>query len=373
MYLHDPVLGPTVYVWGENDNLRAYAFNAQTGLFNTNAVAHSAMTAPVLNASGAMPGGFLSISSNNGQKGTGIIWATTPYKANANNAVVQGIIHAFDASTLQELWNDKMNAGRDEIGNFAKFCPPTVANGKVYVPTFGPLGSGSGVGTLAIYGRITTKGNKLPNYPNGFAGATDMTLNGSAQIVGSRLRLTNDGTYQAGSGFFSTPVPITAFHTTFQFQLTHPDADGITFTVQGVGPSALGGPGGGLGYGPDPGNGTGGKIEHSACVKFDLYNNSGEGANSTGVFINGASPTIPAFGLTGIALHSGNVFTVTLTYSGTTLTEAVTDTTTHATFVKSYSVNLPALVGGNVGYVGFTGGTGGLTATQDVLNWVYAN
>ncbi|WKK25183.1 hypothetical protein QZH56_06085 [Streptomyces olivoreticuli] len=41
----------------------------------------------------------------------------------------------------------KMNAARDDVGMFAKFAPPTVAAGKVYVPTFsgalhayGPLG-----------------------------------------------------------------------------------------------------------------------------------------------------------------------------------------------------------------------------------------
>ena len=365
VYLHDPVLGPAIYIWGENDFLRAYAFNAQTGLFNTTAVAKSAMTAPVTNANGAMPGGFLSISSNNGQKGTGIVWATTPYNANANNAVVQGIVHAFDASTLKELWNDKMNAGRDEIGNFAKFCPPTVANGKVYVPTFGPLGSSS-MGALAIYGTIP-----LPNYPNGFKDMPGITLNGSAQIYGSRVRLTQNTAFQAGSVFFSTPVPITAFHTTFQFQIYHPDADGLTFTVQGVGPTALGGPGGGLGYGPDPGDGSGAKIEHSACVKFDLYSNKGEGVNSTGLFTNGMSPTLPAYDLTGLDLHSGHIFTVTLAYSGTTLTETLSDNDTHATFTKSYAVNLSALVGSNLGYVGFTGGTGGLTSFMDVVTWVY--
>jgi len=29
-----------------------------------------------------------------------------------------------------------MNEARDDMGNFAKFCPPTIANGKVYLSTF---------------------------------------------------------------------------------------------------------------------------------------------------------------------------------------------------------------------------------------------
>ncbi len=156
IYYNSPVKGPTVYVWGENDFLRAYQFNAAAGLFNTTAIATSTMTAPVVNAYGAMPGGFLSLSANGSKPGTAIIWATTPYNADANPATVAGIFHAFDAATLKELWNDKMNDARDDVGNFAKFAPPTVANGKVYVPTFGPLGSPNGSGALVIYGLLPT-------------------------------------------------------------------------------------------------------------------------------------------------------------------------------------------------------------------------
>jgi len=36
----------------------------------------------------------------------------------------------------KELWNSEQNAARDKVGMFAKFCPPVVANGKVYLATF---------------------------------------------------------------------------------------------------------------------------------------------------------------------------------------------------------------------------------------------
>ena len=140
-----------VYLWGENDFLRAYQFNGTN--FNTNAVGLSSMRSPVSNT--GMPGGFLSVSSNG--TSNGIVWALTPYNANANNATVAGILHAFNAvpsgGTLTELWNSKQNAARDDFGNYAKFTYPTVANGKVYIATFGSQLAGTG--TLVAYGAVS--------------------------------------------------------------------------------------------------------------------------------------------------------------------------------------------------------------------------
>ena len=58
-YFNSDVNGPTTYVWGENDVLRAFQFNPTTGLLNTTPLATSTMTAPATNNDGAMPGGFL--------------------------------------------------------------------------------------------------------------------------------------------------------------------------------------------------------------------------------------------------------------------------------------------------------------------------
>ena len=98
----------------------------------------------------------------------------------------------------------------------------------------------------------------------------------------------------------------------------------------------------------------------SVAIKFDLYSNAGEGPDSTGLYINGATPTVPAIDLsaTGINLHSGHIFNVQLAYNGTTLTEVIIDTVTLASVTETYTVNIPAVVGGAAAYVGFTGGTG---------------
>ena len=50
---------------------------------------------------------------------------------------VPGVLRAYNAQDLtQEIWNSRMNTARDDMGSFAKFSPPTIANGKVYEPTF---------------------------------------------------------------------------------------------------------------------------------------------------------------------------------------------------------------------------------------------
>jgi hypothetical protein len=158
-YFDSDTNGPTLYIWGENDVLRSFSYNSTTGTINTTPRATSTMTAPVTNNDGAMPGGFTSISANGNSNG--ILWASTPYNGNAagnsnpefaGDGMVQGVLYAFDADTLKLLWSDKDNDGRDEIGLFAKYLPPMVANGKMYVPNFGTPGTTDGSGNLVVYG-----------------------------------------------------------------------------------------------------------------------------------------------------------------------------------------------------------------------------
>ena len=67
--------------------------------------------------------------------------------SDASYSVVAGTLRAFDASNVShELWDSDQNAARDTLGNFAKFALPTIANGKVYVPTFS--------NQLAVYGLV---------------------------------------------------------------------------------------------------------------------------------------------------------------------------------------------------------------------------
>lgn len=112
-----------VYSWAEKDSLRRFTFHTASGALDTT----SGVAAPILAQNYVMPGGEISLSAN-GTK-DGILWVTHPFSTN-------GELVAFDARTLQVLW-------QDSITTPANFVPPTVSDGLVMVPTAD--------GTLWIY------------------------------------------------------------------------------------------------------------------------------------------------------------------------------------------------------------------------------
>ncbi|MCW3062640.1 MAG: Fibronectin type domain [Capsulimonas sp.] len=130
IYYDDPKNGPTVYTWSEEDHLKA--FSLKDGKLNEAPIFQSEVRVP-----GGMPGGFLSISANGKDPMSGIVWASRPLDDNANWRTVDGMLEAYDASDLtHKLWDTQVNAARDGGHKFAKFCPPTIVNGKVYLATF---------------------------------------------------------------------------------------------------------------------------------------------------------------------------------------------------------------------------------------------
>jgi uncharacterized protein (TIGR03437 family) len=99
-------------------------------------------------AANALPFSGMTVSSNAFVPGSGIFWATT---ISNGTLPAPGALHAFDAMNVsQELWNSDMQGARDTLGSFAKFANPTVANGKVYVPTDSSQ--------VAVYGLLPVPG-----------------------------------------------------------------------------------------------------------------------------------------------------------------------------------------------------------------------
>ena len=81
-------------------------------------------------------GAVLSVSSHGSVDSTAVLWTSFAANGDANQSVRPGILHAFDAGDVtKELWNSSQDAA-DDPGNYAKFNCITVANGKVYLPTF---------------------------------------------------------------------------------------------------------------------------------------------------------------------------------------------------------------------------------------------
>jgi hypothetical protein len=120
-----------VYVWSENDPLRAIQFDRASNLLTPQNQVVSNAVGPT-----GQSGAVLSVSSNGSQEGTGILWASYAYTGDAEHAVSPGILRAFDANDVsKQLWNNQLNQ-RDAGGNYAKFAAPTIANGHVYLPTF---------------------------------------------------------------------------------------------------------------------------------------------------------------------------------------------------------------------------------------------
>jgi hypothetical protein len=102
-------------------------FQMVNGLVSTTTVATGSVTF-------GSPGATPVVSSSNGSNA--IVWAIQPDGYATGGPAV---LHALNAVTAAELYNSAQAGTRDTAGPAIKFTPPTVANGKVYVPTASEL------------------------------------------------------------------------------------------------------------------------------------------------------------------------------------------------------------------------------------------
>ena len=113
-----------VYTQARGEPLKCFAINGKTAspdpVSSSSEPVQYSRTGMTLSANGVLPD-------------SGILWQST---GNYNDQNAPGVLRAFDASNLsQELWSSEINPARDRMPPVAKFVPPTVANGKVYVPS----------------------------------------------------------------------------------------------------------------------------------------------------------------------------------------------------------------------------------------------
>ncbi len=127
-----------IYVQGQSQFLQSYRLNGSS---------IAALPASVSHVPIFLPYQGLALSAHGDDVGSGILWETV---SRDDGYLSPGTLHALDARDLtHELWNSSTDETRDGYGYFAKFATPTVANGKVYVPTFS--------NQLAVYGLFAAR------------------------------------------------------------------------------------------------------------------------------------------------------------------------------------------------------------------------
>jgi hypothetical protein len=205
--------GSYAYIWGASgDHLRQYKFDRVAGKFvSTNVYAQS-----VTVGGSGQPGGILSLSANGSAVGSGIVWAAINTSANANQAVVAGTLHAYDAQNVaSELWNSDLLMARDGLGNFAKFVAPTIANGKVYMATFSNRLNVYGLFPLPPLAIRYAGGNILLSWPTNYGASYGLQ---STRSISPAAWANVGGTPVLANGTYQVTLPVTNTTTFYRLQ-----------------------------------------------------------------------------------------------------------------------------------------------------------
>jgi hypothetical protein len=169
VYWNSAKNGSLLYVWGQRDRAKVYKFDGDK-LAET-----PFLTRDIPNE--GHPGSMLSLSANGGRDG--ILWAAIHATGDSWHESRPGVLHAYDADDIRhELWNSLQLPTRDDCGEYSKMAPPTIANGHVYLASYGT--ENIGTGQFCVYGLLPTHGGTQPAAPTG----------GTAIIHGRELSIT---------------------------------------------------------------------------------------------------------------------------------------------------------------------------------------
>jgi len=322
VYWNSTQYGSLVYLWSEDDVLRAYRLI--NGVFQTSPFGLGLISAP-----DGMPGGMLSVSSAGGASGTGIVWASMPYAGDANQQTVPGILRAFDASNVAvELWNSRQNESRDDFGNFAKYTPPTIANGKVYLATFS--------NSLVVYGLLPSIPNPTPVVssvsPSSGVAGTQITISGANFAGGATVTFGGVPATNVTVVSTSTITATTPAHAVGSVDVIVANPDNFTGTLPA-----------GFTY-----------ISTTAPVISSVSPNSGSVSGGTIVTITGSNFA------TGATVKFGSVFATNVNVASASTITATTPT--NAAGAVTVSVSNPS---GEVGSL-----AGGFTYTSGVVSFI---
>jgi hypothetical protein len=148
--------GNLLYVWGQRDRAKVFRFDG-------NKIEEKPVVERDIPNQGH-PGAMLSLSANG--KKDGILWAAIHATGDSWHESRPGVLHAYEADDIRhELWNSLQNPERDDCGEYSKMAPPTIANGNVYLASFGS--ENVGTGQFCVYGLLSTSQATTTVAPNG--------------------------------------------------------------------------------------------------------------------------------------------------------------------------------------------------------------
>ena len=220
VYWNSAKFGPLVYNWSEDDVLVAYRLSS--GRLVT--YAQGQIKSP------GHPGGSLTLSARGSTAGTGIVWASIPTSIGSTWGTHAGMLRAFDAETLNEIWTSEQNAARDRAGTLMKFVPPLIVNGRLYMPNHN--------GMVNVYGLLGVPDFAVSVSPasatiapgtsktftttvsalRGFTGRVDLSASGMPS--GTSVTFNPQSTTGAGASSMTVAVAATAPLGSFNLTVT---------------------------------------------------------------------------------------------------------------------------------------------------------
>ena len=222
VYWASATQGPLLYVWGQRDKARVYRIDGEK------IVETPLVTRDIANM--GHPGAMLSLSADGSRNG--ILWAAIHATGDSWHESRPGILHAYDADDIRhELWNSLEVPARDDCGEYSKMAPPTIANGKVYLASFGT--ENIGTGQFCVYGLLPVAGAAAPAPPSSLNasivnGSVVVTWNAGTDMLSYRV--------SRSTGLDPTARVIAAGLVTSRFSEPAPErGESVTYRVVAVG------------------------------------------------------------------------------------------------------------------------------------------
>ena len=220
-------LGDVLYVWGQRDKAKVYKMEGEK-------IGETPLMMRDIPNQGH-PGAMLSLSANGGTNG--ILWAAIHATGDSWHESRPGVLHAYDADDIRhELWNSLEMPARDDCGEYSKMAPPTIANGKVYLASFGS--ENVGTGQFCVYGLLPSKKDSALEAPTDLKAST---LQGAVKLTWTPVHGAWDYRVIRSSTLEPEGKTVAMGLTTSEFTEAAPERnESASYRVVAVGPDGTG-------------------------------------------------------------------------------------------------------------------------------------